>query len=132
MKLTRLLLLVITVAAFVAMAGCRPQVSPQDADSIKRNYTDFRNVVMSRDAGKATTFASSDLVALYTPEKILASFEYLTNSNMKTGSHTRVSLDRNSKGRAWLFPGAPPTVGYAFVKETNVWKITLDVCPVLD
>jgi hypothetical protein len=104
----------------------------QDIEVIKANYSSFRDALLKHDNITATKFVSFDYLTLYSPEKIPKSFSYLLETNMQLNASCWIKFDDKTKSKAWLFPQAPPTVGYQFVKETNGWKITLNVFPIVD
>lgn len=58
-------------------------------------------------------------------------FRELREANTQLGSDSWVKFDRKDKSKAWLFPHRLPGVGQGFVKETNEWRITVEVLPIM-
>lgn len=90
--------------------------------------------LLKHDFNEATSYVSSDLLARYPdPEQLLIGFSRgLTNEEMKMELTSDAWIRFQHQDHAFLFPRRPPTVGQGFVRETNGWKITVNVLPVMD
>ena len=124
------LYLLATFALF-GLGGCE---DPRNADvsAIKQSYSEFRTALKNRDYAKATNYVASDLLQLSGPGVVTNYFRTLTEPDMDPRSDCWVRFDRGNKLKALLFPHRAPTVGYGFVNETNGWKITAHVLPIMD
>jgi hypothetical protein len=125
------------IGAILSVAGCGDR---RDADvaAIKKTYAEFRLVLQQGDYKDASKFVSSDLLAPYTNRQDIFKdyFRRFTATDlaasMEMTSDAWVEFDRKNKYKAYLFPNRPPTVGTGFFKETNGWKITIEVLPIMD
>jgi hypothetical protein len=120
------------IAGILVFDGC---VNKRDDDvaAIKATYGQFRSALMNKDYAMATNYISSELLALYAnpPEMVSNYFCGVTDVDRQLGSDSWVKFDRKTKPKAWLFPRRLPDVGLEFVKQTNGWKLTVGVLPIV-
>ncbi len=124
-------------AVLVLVIGCNNRRSG-DIAAIKQSYADFRGALLRRDYDTATNYVSSELLARYSNhhQVVTGYFRGFTAPDLVADSELRsdawVEFDRKNPSKAFLFPHRPPTVGQGFVKETNGWKMTIDVHPIVE
>ncbi len=133
--LTWAIVLLLT-GALLSGSGCSRR--SEDAAAIRKCYSEFRAALLRQDYDTATNYISSELLALYPDHHQLVTgyFRGLTAPDLVSDSELRsdawVEFDCKNPSTAFLFPHRPPTVGQGFVKESNGWKITVNVRPVVD
>jgi hypothetical protein len=115
--------------SLLLLAGCGASEQDTEAEAIKACYTEFRTAVVNQDTSQASKCVASKYLEIHAVSEILHSFNSVTQSNMEI-TRSRVIFDGRSK--AWIYPQRTATLGYAFIKETNGWKITTDVRPIVD
>jgi len=101
---------------------------------IKKTYVEFRTALLQENYDRAKNSLSSDLLRLYpnSREMLTNHFHTLRSPDMELTASARVEFDRKDSSKAFLFPRRrAPTVGYGFIRETNAWKITVEVIPVV-
>jgi hypothetical protein len=124
-------------ATLLSVNGCGDRRSG-DVAAIKQSYADFRGALLRQDYDTATNYVSSELLVRYSNhhQVVTGYFRGFTAPDLVADSELRgdawVEFDRKNPSKAFLFPHRPPTVGHGFVKETNGWKITVDVHPIVD
>jgi hypothetical protein len=125
------------IAALLWVNGCSDQRSG-DVAAIEQSYADFRGALLRQDYDTATNYVSSELLARYSNhhQVVTGYFRDFTAPDLVADSELSgdawVQFDHKSPSKAFLFPHRPPNVGQGFVKETNGWKITVDVHPIVD
>jgi hypothetical protein len=121
----------------LTLGGCEDRRAA-DVAAIKRSYAEFTTALQQRDYDKATNYISSELLARYSNHQAMI-MDYFraftaadTAASMQLAPGAWVEFDRKDKSKAFLYPHRAPTVGSGFVQETNGWKITVNVRPIMD
>jgi len=112
--------------------GCQRRCSTPDDAAIKANYSQLRNALLEENISKAVQFVSDDYLTRHPPEQVLFSFRSILAADRALTQAAWTEYEKSARTKAWLFPAESPTVGYMFVLQTNGWKITGDILPVVD
>ena len=130
-------IMLLMILALLSVVGCSGRRS-EDVAAIKKTYDEFRTALLRQDYDTATNYIASELLALHSnrQEMIKDYFRAFTApdtaADMELRGDSWVEFNRRNKSKAFLFPHRPPTVGSGFVEETNGWKITVNVLPIVD
>jgi len=124
-----LLLLVVVLSL---SNGCGEKRT-EDVEAIKKAYVGFGMAMIEKDYDAATNYLSSHLLMLYSDHKKMLDdlFWTIVRPDEEIRDGATVRFERKDNSDAFLFPHEPPTVAHGFIRETNGWRITADVIPVV-
>ena len=120
--------------ALISIAGCgpEPQQRPVEASEIKSNFVAFSIAVTVSNWPVMRTYLCQDWEKIYLRDKLFYQNDLIHASYPTTNAF----VDFYSPTQAWLRIQSGTIenihVGVGFLKETNGWKISGELLPIVD